>query len=915
MTAARYAQPVTLPLSTLFPVDALTPENFERFVGTLVAYLLPEAEVNIFGSRGHAQKGADVVAQFPDGRVWSFQCKRVHGFGPAKVEKAIKHHSIEAERKFLVLSAIASPAAIERVHAAPDWTLWGKVELTCKVRSLPIERQGRLVDNYFWGQRTSLLGCNEPGPWVTSEEYFAPFHGRGQIFTHDWPLVGRDQDLEGLVQALGDDFERFTLLLGPGGIGKTRMIKEAVEQFKCENCATMVRFLSASQEPDSASLADLGTASKLLIVDDAHDRAGIKLLVEYVIDERNRAKLLIASRPYAEQRIQDELAIYGIVTPHKLRLEGLAQEALRQIVIGVLDKFGGEISGAERILAVASHNPLVAAMAARVVAVEGMIPELFLNETRAMQVIQSHFTDVITGYLGAPSDQQLLRDVLGVLALIQPFQIDDRRVAELVEVAHPSVTSGDVGRALKLLIDGGVIYKRGGLYRLMPDLLGDFLIEEFCIGADGKLAEFAMTVANKAEGDRMRHILVNLGRTDWRLAAGDTSNSRRLEPIWQSLQAIDNMHDRRIAAVEAVADYQPTQALAFVQAQIEASRFFLEFGNILKRVAYSPEHRADALGLLWDLGQVDDSEASAHSNPWIRVLADIAQYDQDKPISLYEDVAAFAFSLLDRQDVWSNRYTPFDVLRPLLIGEGETTKWHGNTLSISRFYVDYDVVADLRTEIIDHIVKLLESENPRAAFSAASMINEAIHMPSGMAETVSDGLRAKYENEFIGTLARIDALVAKGTLAPTTIMGIIEALRWHAQYGEGPLHDQACDLFLRLPTDIDFRFHAAIAAGDKYTFVGQTSFESWREGRDWHSIFISELLAAYPERSSLCDALVKRLDAVEAAGISGFHHGALLVDRMIAVDPTIGEVIIDQSLIPMALMTDLLLPIPASRLM
>ena len=202
-TLAGYGKPVAIQPGDPFPVEALPPDVFERFVEALLSDLYPEAEVNILGSRGHAQKGSDVIVTYPDGRVLSFQCKRVERFGIADIEKAVADPHARRERKFLVLSKIATPAAIETVTAHPGWGLWDKQVLTRKVRSLRIETQERLVDIYFRGQRMALLGRNEPGPWVTSEEYFAPFQGRSAIFTHDWPLVGRDSDVERVVEALG----------------------------------------------------------------------------------------------------------------------------------------------------------------------------------------------------------------------------------------------------------------------------------------------------------------------------------------------------------------------------------------------------------------------------------------------------------------------------------------------------------------------------------------------------------------------------------------------------------------------------------------------------------------------------------------------------------------------------------------
>lgn len=894
MTLAGYGQPVASSLNTLLPVDALLPETFERFVEALVAALEPEADINLLGSRGHTQKGSDIIAQFTNGQRWSFQCKRVDRFGIADIEKAIAKHSLDASRKFLVLSKIASPGAIETVTAHPGWTLWDKQVLTRQFRSLPMEAQERLVDIFFRGQRMALLGRSEPGPWLTTGDYFSPFEGRSAIFTHDRKFVGREADLEALERALTSG--PVTLLLGPGGIGKTRIIKEAIERFQTKQPDVQVRFLSLSQEPDAASLAAFGPGPKLLVVDDAHDREGLKLLIEHCVLEQNRTKLLIASRPYAEQRIRSELGLYRIVKPHTVTLGPLSKNELSTLVVDVLRECDGNAEWADRIIAAASDSPLVAAMAARVVAVEGQNPELALGETKLHQFILSRFTHVIAGHLGTSSDVSLVRGVLEVVALIQPFHIDDRRVAELVEQVRPGIDKDDVGRALRLLLEGGVLYKRGVLYRLMPDLLGDFLIEEACIHPGGKLADFAIQVAKQVEGDRLAQVLVNLGRMDWRLADGDPSNSKLLEPIWRWLLEIDNRYDARLSAVEAVAYYQPGQALEFVHAQIDRDRIFPEFGGILKHIAYNPAYRHKALKLLWDLGQADQRDLNPYPGHPIRILADLVSYDGEKPLSFCQDVAEFGFGLLDRTDAWSGRYTPFDVLKPLLKGEGTTTEWTGRGVVLSSFFVIYEAVAEFRARLIDRILDLLKDTDSRAALHAARMVNDALSPPHGMfSRAVPSNLHDKYEIEFASTIDRIGKIIDHGTLAPTTVIGLIRSLEWYAERGNDPIKTQVRAIFARLPNDLDFRFHAALADGAEWTYVGQVPFAQWRDDQSWRAGLTCELLDAYPDRTMLCDALIARLDAIEAAGMSIFP-AAEFVGGMINCDPVIGTVIIERSL-------------------
>jgi len=50
-----------------FPIDGLSPQNFERFCQSALEYLYPDAEVHIARAQGRTQEGMDVDVVFPDG--------------------------------------------------------------------------------------------------------------------------------------------------------------------------------------------------------------------------------------------------------------------------------------------------------------------------------------------------------------------------------------------------------------------------------------------------------------------------------------------------------------------------------------------------------------------------------------------------------------------------------------------------------------------------------------------------------------------------------------------------------------------------------------------------------------------------------------------------------------------------------
>ena len=105
LAAAGYTK--LTPVATFdqpFPIDALNPDSFERFCLYFLSEMYPTANVHRAGGQGHTQDGLDVNVEFPDGICFTFQCKRVDDFGPAKVDKAVAKHTRVAAKKYLLLT-------------------------------------------------------------------------------------------------------------------------------------------------------------------------------------------------------------------------------------------------------------------------------------------------------------------------------------------------------------------------------------------------------------------------------------------------------------------------------------------------------------------------------------------------------------------------------------------------------------------------------------------------------------------------------------------------------------------------------------------------------------------------------------------------------------------------------------------
>ena len=308
---------------------------------------------------------------------------------------------------------------------------------------MPTEQQLRLVTTFFPEQRFALLGDTAEGRWQTIEEFFAPYMARRGAFSHDWPLIGRADELAALLGKLGEDQIQVVLLTGTGGGGKSRIIKEAVERYQAEHgIGCPLSFANA--RGDRESLEELGEGEKLLIVDDAHDQGDLPILFQYVAAPENNARLVLSLRPYGRD--------YGIKISGcqfcpcrrggwlRSHCRRSAWRKRRNSPRQALARFSGPIGEAETIARLTLDCSLATVIGAQVVATDHRHFEMVKNE----EVFPiPHFawkvSDIIAGRIGTKSDVDLVRKVLRVLALVQPFYPEDQTILQIVATVEGGI--------------------------------------------------------------------------------------------------------------------------------------------------------------------------------------------------------------------------------------------------------------------------------------------------------------------------------------------------------------------------------------------------------------------------------------------------------------------------------------------
>jgi len=887
LQAAGYIQAQETAVATFvqpFPLSALTPENFERFSLYFLSALFPNAEVHRIGGQGHTQDGIDLEAIFPDKSNYTFQCKRHAEFGPSKVKKTVEAHTRKAKKKFILLSRVATPQARTEIQNHKGWEIWDVEDISRKIRQeLTKETQKRIVDIFFRGQRLSLIGETESGPWQTREEFFAPFDSKDSAFSHAWDLIGRDDEVRSILENLNQDTPLVVCIVGTGGSGKSRVLKQVTETYEANHKGVVVRFLSPTENVTSKSLEDLGAGRKILVVDDAHDRNDLSLLFQYVANPSNQSKLLLSFRPYGLDSIKAQATSFALagqrVTTTTLNYLSLTQAT--ELAQQVLTELQGPTRLAEDIARLTLDCPLATVIGAFLVTREKIHPELVKNEDEFRQTLFGKFRNIVAGEIGKTADTESIKKLLKLIAILQPVHPDDASFKKIVE-ATEGISSIETSRLMKLLTDAGVLFKRGGQYRLSPDLLADFLIEESCIGIDTASTGYAESVFEHVNAVHLEHLLLNLGKLDWRLANGDPSNSRLLDGVWSKLKASQEYQDPCVNAVTKVAYYQPKRALDFAEALMREGKYLRDLPGLIKNAAYNFEYLMRACECLWELGKTDSRTLNQHPGHAIRILSELCSVEPNKPYEYNEAVVDFVLSLIPYDDAWDHAYSPFDILKGILQTEGHTSTSSGRAISFSPFLVSPEFVSGLRRKILDVAIALLLHPRKAIAVKAAQLLSEGLRYPMGVFNMpVSNENRASWDKEFMQTLNQVNATIRTSSLEPVVLIEIVRSISWHAHYAESATTPIAREIIAALPNTLEFRTTLALTDGFGHLLERLDYRERENVWNKYLEALTNDLLTIKGDGENLREFIEERLADIEAGKIGTHSSPYVLCGQLV----------------------------------
>jgi hypothetical protein len=797
-------------------------EQFQAFCRDFVCKYTGVDLCHHYGKAGDIQNGIDLYVDLPIGERWAFQVRQVEKFTKGDAEKSITATNYKADRYYFLLSCEATKA-VRDVCDAYGWEAWDVRDISGKVRDLDLETARTLVETHFGSAwRKDFLGLADLSPFLSTKEFFRHLSNPQRLFNHSWQLVGRAANLKQLHTFISSVDQRIAILPGRGGIGKSKLLQEFGKAKDATGETPLVRFLVEGVNM-GINLDGLPARESVIVVDDAHRRDDLSLLLALARQRALRTKLILACRPHAVDRLRS-IVIQNRFDSRELivadELKELSKADVTELARQSLSTERQRV--AEQLAAATWDCPLITVIAGRLLSDKSLDPRLLERNEEFRDAVLSKFYEEIVGNIGDALEPVLCQSLLRVIAALSPLNTFDETILETL-AKFLGIDRSSVVESLGILERAGILLRRGNTLRITPDVLADHILHRACQTPQGAKTGYAEKVFETFGPVCPAAVLRNLAELDWRISQADGTESDLLNDVWHHIEehykSANNAGRFQILdLLTEVTYYQPRRMMSLVEYTIQNptstpddpqytalnlfshERLLYKLPPLLQRISYTLEYLPRCCDLLWQLGRDDNRQLNSHPDHAIRILEDVAAYDIGKPVSITNAVLQSVQRWLRDPAVHNHAYSPLLILDPMLTKTGHSSRGDGMSVALTPFHVSRENTQQIRREALDLISNCAKSENSRVALRAIESLGTALREPIAyLSLTISPKDKERWLPDQFEVINRLHA-ASQSTDNPLIHLKVIEQVRWTANRASTEsLKEAAQDLIDSIP--------------------------------------------------------------------------------------------------------------------
>ena len=639
-------------------------------------------------------------------------------------------------------------------------------------------------------------------------------------------MVGRNAEIEQLISFSQSEGNIISYVVGSGGTGKTKLLKEISSRLtdKFE-----IIILPGDAQCHNEDFELLPAENNLLVIlDDAHDNVSIKSIISNILRRRRRntVKIIIATRPYGlsllkEATLQYELKPLEVFLGDLIFYDALslAAEALNKTIS---DKVAYKLANLTK------DCPLATVVGGNLINKGDLHLSILASDANIRAcIMRGYYSALLNGTV----DKDMQKNVLKAVASLQPIRTNQDEVRNTLAniLGKPY---DELFEHLKALEKIGIIRRRGDSLRIVPDLLGDFILTDAVYDKDGQRdTGYISRIMPMLAKTCVENLFINISRVDLQFRyqhEGINLVNPMLNEFRSSVEQADLVDRLRFLRIlEKVGYFQPRYVLGITRWLIDNPTEHFEdhhkhwreeyqenydtvlrkLPNVIKASAVNEEMLEDALSQLWELSKYFSRFSPSTHNSALQVLCDLAKFEDGKPIRFNECIIDF-FSefFLDDQPL-----SPLDFLSSMFATEGYRFINAGGVFSFQPFILNPDSIMKTRQRVIDIAIDELGSCDLIRSSAAVKALIEAVKLPqSYFDKPVPLDELEKWIPNIVNTINRISERISTLDVDPFVLVELGKLLRRQRGSRSEEVCNAAKAAFLKIPKSPEYLFSLAL---------------------------------------------------------------------------------------------------------